>query len=427
MTDRKKEAIDVLKRYWGEGLDAVNRLPVICANSLPKDLPPKLDWCELPEWAVDCGVAGKILLPSIWAVKWEKVPWFDVVWWMANGWAEREWEKKNGGVDSYSLRLSNWDGRLWDHAWVNRIALFLRRWASQENKVPEEKLFGPLPKAELLLTHDVDAISKTGIIRIKQAIFNIFNSARLLFDGKPRFAIQKLFSAMLFLFSQDDYMGIPRLMEIEKKFGVNSVFHFYAGETGWKRSFSKILIDPDYKISQLRSQLNELISGGWEVGLHPSALTWKRSSEIARQRKNLEDLVSKPVTKVRQHWLRFSWEKTWPAQDEAGLKLDSTLGFNDRPGFRNAAALCMKIGSDFCPESQIESIPMFLMDSHLYDYSNLSHEDRKINMKQWLEELKQVGGIGSVIWHTQVCGQDYGWSEGYETLLTCWKEINDRK
>ena len=74
MTDRKKEAIDVLKRYWGEGLDAVNRLPVICANSLPKDLPPKLDWCELPEWAVDCGVAGKILLPSIWAVKWEKVP-----------------------------------------------------------------------------------------------------------------------------------------------------------------------------------------------------------------------------------------------------------------------------------------------------------------------------------------------------------------
>ena len=64
------------------------------------------------------------------------------------------------------------------------------------------------------------------------------------------------------------------------------------------------------------------------------------------------------------------------------------------------------------------------MDSHLYDYANLSCQDRKDRIISWLGELKQVGGVGSIIWHTQVLGKDYGWEEGYETLLKCWNEVN---
>ena len=174
----------------------------------------------------------------------------------------------------------------------------------------------------------------------------------------------------------------------------------------------------------LNGFLCDLLSGGWELGLHPSALTWKQSPEIIEQRQKLEAITSKPVTKVRQHWLRFSWEKTWPAQEAAGLRLDSTLGFNDRPGFRNSAALRMKVCSNLNSESGLESVPMFLMDSHLYDYSNLSSQDRKDTMRRWLGELKHVGGEGSIIWHTQVLGKDYDWGEGYETLLKCWNEVN---
>jgi len=426
MNDRKQEVLGIFERYWNGRSDVVSQLPVVRADFLPDELPPQLDWCELPEWASECGVDGKILLPKVWALKWDQVPWYEVAWWMANGWAERLWEKKNGCIDSYSFRLSEWDARLWNFAWVNRIALFLRCWAARENKISEENLFGSLPKAELLLTHDVDAVSKTGMIRIKQGAFNFFNSARLLFSGKPRMALEKFLSASRFLFSPDDYMGIPRLMEIEKNFGLRSTFHFYSGKTGWEKSIPSMLIDPGYDISSkhLSGFLRDLLSGGWEVGLHPSALTWQQSIEITGQRTKLEAIISSPVTKVRQHWLRFSWEKTWSAQEAAGLKLDSTLGFNDRPGFRNSAALRMKVCSNVKPEPDLESVPMFLMDSHLYDYSNLSSQDRKDTMRRWLRELKHVGGVGSIIWHTQVLGKDYGWGEGYETLLKCWSEIN---
>ncbi len=43
---------------------------------------------------------------------------------------------------------------------MNRIALFLRRWAAREQGMSEEDLFDSLPKAEIILTHDVDAIAK---------------------------------------------------------------------------------------------------------------------------------------------------------------------------------------------------------------------------------------------------------------------------
>ena len=69
---------------------------------------------------------------------------------------------------------------------------------------------------------------------------------------------------------------------------------------------------------------------------------------------------------------------------------------------------------------------MVLMDSHLYDYNMLSSKDRLASMKCLLDELYIVGGVGSIIWHTQACGKDYGWLSGYEDLLAYWAELNSQ-
>lgn len=419
---RRQYAIEILRRYWGTNEELIRLLPIPCANKFPDDSPPRMNMVLMPAWAKDCGVEGGILVPCEWNCSWDCVPWFDVVWWMANGWPERIWEEKNGCIHSYSINLKGWDSRLWEYAWINRIAMFLRRWAAFKANQPEHTIFGAFPSGELILTHDVDAIRKTGVIRLKQAAFNIFNFVRLSISGQPGMAVQKLSAALRFLLSSDDYLGIPIILDLEKKYGLRSVFLFYAGGAGWRRSIKSILIDPSYEINavELGPILQEMLNGGWQIGLHPSFLTWCAPEEIASQRKALEGVTSRPVEIVRQHWLRFSWAHTWGAQEKAGLSLDLTLGFNDRPGFRNSAALRMPIYSGGNKKSTLESVPMVLMDSHLYDYSNLSSEQRIECMKHYLDEIKQVGGVGSIIWHPHVFGRDYGWSKGYENLLACW-------
>ena len=141
------------------------------------------------------------------------------------------------------------------------------------------------------------------------------------------------------------------------------------------------------------------------------------------ERKHLETALDASVTTCRQHWLRFSFADTWRCQEVAGLKQDMTLGFNDRPGFRNGSALAFRPwnGEKRC-SMDIVSIPMVMMDSHFYDYKQLREEEVTIEMTKWVREIKEVHGQATVIWHQRVMSQDYGWEDGYKSLLTLVSE-----
>ncbi|PLX30229.1 MAG: hypothetical protein C0582_01595 [Alphaproteobacteria bacterium] len=133
---------------------------------------------------------------------------------------------------------------------------------------------------------------------------------------------------------------------------------------------------------------------------------------MRREKETIEKALGQKIITCRQHWLRFSFSQTWEAQAKAGLKNDMTLGFNDRPGFRNAAAVSM-----IDKYSGMKIIPMVLMDSHLYDYTNLSEEKREEMMAGILRELLETGGEASIIWHHRVFHSDYNWGAGYHRLL----------
>ena len=95
----------------------------------------------------------------------------------------KPWEAQHGPIHSYSFRLKKWDNRFWERAWVNRMALFLREWAGNKNSCSPDTLFGELPNSDVILTHDVDAISKTLAISLKQSAFTGFNIFRNMAAG----------------------------------------------------------------------------------------------------------------------------------------------------------------------------------------------------------------------------------------------------
>jgi len=414
-----------LQRYWTEEGAKVRDLPVP-ASPLPEEeeLPPRIRAIHLPEWASSIGIDGAIPVPS-WSIKdgsitWQKVDWIAVAFWYMENLAERAYELKFGPIHSYSLRLKGWDPQLWEHAWVNRIALFLRKWSAYYHQKDEEILHGPLPRYEIQLTHDVDAVSKTLAIRGKQAAFHTFNAVRAITKNRPRQAMSHCGKVVKFLLRNSDYWCFETIRTMEKEFGQTSIFNFFAGKTESPRSLREWLIDPSYDVhdNRLRGLIAQIKEEGCTIGLHPTYDAWEDQERFQTEKENLEKVVGEKVDTCRQHWLRFSYQSTWKTQESCGILEDSTLGFNDRPGFRNGGAL------KWCPwdfsqnkPMTIKAFPMILMDSHLYDYSPKGTKERRREVEYWINETKQVRGQASIIWHQRVFSKDYGWGEGFRYLM----------
>ena len=287
---RREIVIEALGRYWRDHSNLVLDLPIACSRKFSAgSLPPKGIFISLPDWA--CDTLG-IFVPEHLlhgSGVWEEVPWLDVVYWYLFGVAEAAYEDRNGPILSYSNRLRGWDSRFWEKAWVNRIALFLRKWAAQDKGIDEVELFGPIPPAEVLLTHDVDAISKTFAIRLKQTGQNVFKVFRSLRARQWYLAFRRMKRSLSFLFGSGNYWQFPKIMELETENGFRSVFNFHAREGGLL-SPARWLMNPSYRLNGVQADalIAEFERKGFEVGLHPGFEAWENRRLIARQRELLE-------------------------------------------------------------------------------------------------------------------------------------------
>lgn len=403
-----------------------------------KDLPIPMSVAELqsgmsvvrlPAWAVDvcpAGFAG-LMVPTHCINKnvdheWQGVDWLRAVFDMVTSQFERSFEREVGPIHSYSSKLPKDIHGMFSHAWVNRIALFLRCWAAHIANVNEDVLFGMRPTARVYLTHDVDYVSKTMALRLKQTVFNVFNAMRNIKSLDFKACFLSFRKASNFLFGSADYWQFGNIVELENKYDVKSYWNFYGGYKSVKSGLSKVVMDPAYDIGSraLVKQIRYLKSAGHFIGLHQSFFSWNSCNSMGEEKKYIEDALGDGNIDIcRQHWLRFSFADTWLSQEKAGIKLDMTLGFNNSPGFRNGAALRAPYWNQEtqCFSTELETIPMVLMDSHLFDYQQSSLQVRRKMIDRVLEEVDQTGGEVSIIWHQRVFHKDYGWGDDYEYLL----------
>lgn len=404
---------NALAGYWVGGEDAVAALPINVRAVPVIDGPLQLESVRVPEWAAHCAVDGSLLVPREACGadrRWAGVDWWLAAFLLLEAWHERVHEERHGPVHSWSRRLRGWDSRVWEHAWVNRIGLFIRAWAAEAAQAD----FGPPPAARILLTHDVDAVAKTWAIRCKQGAFHLFNAGRLALAGRLRDAGARVAATLRLLVGDDDWMQFDALLARERAVGLRARFHFHADPR--VRTPVRRLFDPGYDIGapQLVRLLKAIRIQGGEIGLHPGYDSWRSTETIAVQRDWLEHVSGGTVSVCRQHWLRFGWAETWVAQSSAGLQEDTTLMFNDRPGFRNAAALQYRPWDI----EGLVAMPTVFMDSHFYDYYSMAAEARTRAIRRWLGEVRAVGGTAAVLWHPHTLSADYGWREGFEILVT---------
>ena len=395
-----------------------------------RDLPPSgrplgNSWTNvsLPNHLTDLGVDGvlwvdKAAISPGAGEEFHRCDWFTAAFSYLAAIAEQRHEQSFGSIHSISSRLKIPE-RCFDYAWANRILLLIRRLEAERLRVDEATLFGPLPAAKVFLTHDIDALDKTLQIRLKQSVFELFNLVRFTLSGRLAAAGEALWRALRMALKQSNYYFLDEVADVARSAGLDTIFYVHSRRR--YRSPNQWLIDPSYYATDERIVKFVNTWSGYEkivFGLHPSVNSWRSPTRLHAEREALQTIFDTDIRHVRQHWLRFSWERTPNAQATAELAFDSTIGFNDRAGFRCGAALVYQPWNlTRNSTSKIESIPLILMDSHLYSYNAMGHHERIALMTALIQEIHAVGGTAAVLWHPHTLASDYGWRDGYRDLV----------
>lgn len=144
--------------------------------------------------------------------------------------------------------------------------------------------------------------------------------------------------------------------------------HLYKHKTLYMMAGGTTYYDNRYKITDPAAQriIRLALDRGYSLGLHPSydaGLTLAMSSE---QKAALESAAGHRAILNRQHWLRWFWDRTPDIITANGMSNDSSLGYNDRLGFRCGTGFPYRL-YDFARERTYEwtELPMAYMESSL--------------------------------------------------------------
>jgi len=265
-------------------------------------------------------------------------------------------------------------------------------------------------KFAVALTHDID-------YGMKYSFANGFTMlARKIIKRKGilKNALRVLSASSMKRDYPDPYWSFDDFMKVERQFNAKSTFFVVTQSTNRR-------YDPVYKINRtLKSKLLNICNNGWEIGLHGSYESFEDPSMLKFQKNRLEEAVSRQVISIRQHYLRFSVENTFSAQEDSGFSFDSTLGYNEDIGFRaGVAAPFYPFDAKNKRKQKIMELPLAVMDGSLFEFRHYSVEAAFGQVKKLIDNVEKVGGLAVLLWHTQARDElDFpGWWKLYlETL-----------
>ena len=249
------------------------------------------------------------------------------------------------------------------------------------------------------LTHDVDTPWKWTPTGLRGAAARA--KAELL-GGRPRSGLRELRSLAGWPLHKargtDPFWSFDRIIEDERRNDASSTFFLMADHAHELDG----LAAESYE--RLRPRLVEtLLAGSAEVGLHGSYSAAEDGDRLAAEKESLERLAG-PVRGQRYHFLRLDPHRNLSHLEAAGFAYDSTLGFNDAPGFRAGIAHPFRPWSlERDSAHEIVEIPLAAMDVTLSAerYLGLSTSQAAERLRALLDWAAEHGGGFAVLWHSE--------------------------
>lgn len=255
----------------------------------------------------------------------------------------------------------------------------------------------------LCLTHDVDHLAPT----FKQSLKNFISTRKIKLPINKDSYLESIESLLKIDAEVAKSPEGPSTLFIASRVPTN---HIYG-------RFIQNIIDPTYFTHDpLFEDLKQLVQKyGCKVGIHGSFLSIK-DNLLKKEKSLLEQSLKLPVLYCRQHWLNLPTEDALNNIKHAGIKMDSTLGWNGSYGFRGGMArpFPILVGEKLV----IWELPLVLMDGPLFHDLKLNSEQVFNKGVEILKHIAKRKGCVSINWHERAAHADYAhWFDAYKNIL----------
>ncbi len=181
----------------------------------------------------------------------------------------------------------------------------------------------------------------------------------------------------------------------------------------------------DFNISIETEGIQQLIKrfqAKVQIGIHPSYLSNSHMDLLSKEISRLQQFTENKVEISRQHFLKLRFPSTYQNLLKNGIQEDYSMGFADAVGFRNGTAHPFP-WFDLSKNAKTDLMiyPFACMDGTLHEYLHLTITAAKQKIDQLYQEVEQMGGQFSFIWHNETIsdyGKWKGWSEVLDYTLT---------
>jgi hypothetical protein len=266
------------------------------------------------------------------------------------------------------------------------------------NKYPDLKFVER--KYEYISTIDIDnayAYKGKGFVRITGALAK--SLLKLDFKGfYNRFKV-------VFMNSHDPFDTYQKLKELNEKYAAKSIYFFLVGD------FSEH--DRNLSIKQKKyQQLIKSIADYSEVGIHPSYASNANLKLVAKEIKNLNEVLNKEVTKSRQHFLKLRFPDTFRNLIECDIQEDYSMGYAEQVGFR--ASICSQFYFYDLIKDEMTNLrlyPFAVMDATLNNYMKIKPENVMKYVLPLIQESKVVNGTFISLWHNESLSNVWEWKD----------------
>ena len=185
----------------------------------------------------------------------------------------------------------------------------------------------------------------------------------------------------------------------------------------------------DRNLAARSASLHRLIrrcSATGSIGIHPSYYSMEKPSLLGQEKEQLEKSSGQPITRSRQHYLRFRLPHTYVQLAGAGITDEYSMGYAELPGFR--AGICTPFYFFNLAANQATTLkvhPVTYMDGSFIEDLQMHPGESLEMIKQMINTVKQVQGHFLCIWHNHTVsetGPYKGWKQVLqETLRLLYK------